>query len=443
MSNSYVFPFIGISQLAPSSSCQLLVKFHDAPDAGQTIKIISSAPLLLRLSEKNCHDKYIDILKLHGVEDEIKTQYGIGSESLIVFQQEIETWLISVHQFCRIQIAVQPDYYDEFDTERNEWHNLSLIMSIPILEKWLQEPEEKYRSHDFEFSHLSIFVKEITSYLDVDEHKILIANSLKVYNPKEYTSRILDKKENHVLLQLINEKQKDDEYLLQIMDELSEYLEDTLRIDAKIEYCTYHLIKYLNNNESNKSTKKYPKKILTTAIHVGIENRDNGFIVEIKNYIKTLPNKKILLNHLAYQTYDRYVQNKKWLTALTHYELILSLLDNETFGNGDYSIFCNALYVLQNDVTGLGVQFDRNRKMLSICLPMAQYNPAIYFNAATLYIEMGEYAEALINFKHYFSSSDKDKTMLYEGLMTEKMYEGFRNCKNVKSFLNKVKEEIS
>jgi hypothetical protein len=77
-----------------------------------------------------------------------------------------------------------------------------MIMAILILEKWLNEPEERYRSHDFEFSHLSIFVKEITAYLDEDEHQILIERSLRMYNPKAYTSRILDKK-SKVLVQCI------------------------------------------------------------------------------------------------------------------------------------------------------------------------------------------------------------------------------------------------
>jgi hypothetical protein len=442
MPNSYNFPFIGISSYALATSCQLLVKFYEEPTEHQKNEIISSAPLAIGLDLTNLYWLLIDKLK-HGIAHQIEDQYGKGGKGLMMLQQKIEAWLNAVHQYCPIEIAVQPDYYDEFDTERNEWHKQSMTMAIPILEKWLNEPEERYRSHDFEFSHLSIFVKEITSYLDEDEHQRLIERSLRVYNPKEYTSRLLDKKENNVLLQLINEKQRDVEYLLQIMDELSDYLEDVLSVDTKIEYCIYHLTRHLLNPEINQSQKKYPIRILTTAIHKSIENEDSRSIENIKRCINTLPTKKVILNYLAYYTYSRYMQNKKWLQALLHYEFILSMLKNETLAEKDYSVYCNALYVLQHDVTGLGVQHERNKKMLSICLQFAQHNPAIYFNAATLYVEMVEYDEALINFKHYFSSSDKDKIMLYEGLMAEKMYEGFRNYKNVKFFLNKVKEEIS
>lgn len=374
--------------------------------------------------------------------NKIKDKYGIGVEGLMAFQLEKEAWLKSVHQYCPIEIAVQPDYYEEFDAERNEWHKQSMIMAIIVLEKWLNEPEERYRSHDFEFSHLSIFVKEVTFYLHDDEHQILIERSLKVYHPMEYTSKLIDKKDSHTLLQLIDEKQNDVEYLLQVMYALSTYLEDVVKVDTKIEYCIYRLVKHLINPANDPSQKRYHLRTLTTAIHIGIENEDSQFIEEVKDCIKKLPTKKVVLNYLAYYTFSRYMQNKKWSTALLHYELLFSMLENETLDNKDFSIYCNALYILQHDITGLGVQFDRNRKMLSICLPFAKNNPAIYFNAATLYVEMDEYENALVNFIHYFASADKDKAQLLKGLESENMYATFRNYKNVKSFLNKVRAEI-
>ncbi|NBW34414.1 MAG: hypothetical protein EBR30_05225 [Cytophagia bacterium] len=85
------------------------------------------------------------------------------------------------------------------------------------------------------------------------------------------------------------------------------------------------------------------------------------------------------------------------------------MLENEKLNDNDYSIYCNALYVLQNNITGFGVQLERNRKLLSICLPFAKFNPAIYFNAATLYVKMGEYADALTNFKIFFCQKTRIK----------------------------------
>lgn len=441
MSKSYNFPFIGITKYALDSSCQLLVKFYAEPDEQQKNKIITDAPAVITLDLTNFYWLMIDKLE-HGIAQRIEDKYGKGKEGLMVLQQEIETWLNHVHQYCPIEIAVQPDYYDEFYAERSDWHKQSMVMAIPLLEKWLTHPEEIYRSHDFEFSHLSIFVKEITAYLYEDKHQILIERSLKMYNPKKYTNRLIDKKDSLTLIQLINEKQSDNEYLIQIMDEFGEYLENVSNIDTRIEYCIYHLTRHLINSEENQLQENYPIKILTIAIHIGIEREDKSFIDDVRDFLRLLITKKAVLHHLAYNTYKRYMETKKWLTALLHYEFMLSLLENEPLADKDYSIYCNALYVLQNDITGFGVQFDRNRRMLSICVPQAQFNPAIYFNAATLYVEMGEYAEALTNFIQYFSSNDKDKKILYEGLMSEKMYEGFREYKNVSSLLNDLRLKI-
>jgi hypothetical protein len=119
MLNSYNFPFIGTSNYALATSCQLLVKFYAEPTEHQKNKIISSAPSILGLDLTNLHGLFIEIMK-HGIANKIKNQYGIGNEGLMTFQNEIEAWLISIHQYQPIEIAVQPDYYDEFDTERNE-----------------------------------------------------------------------------------------------------------------------------------------------------------------------------------------------------------------------------------------------------------------------------------------------------------------------------------
>ncbi|NBP68713.1 MAG: hypothetical protein EBU52_08190, partial [Cytophagia bacterium] len=102
----------------------------------------------------------------HGIAQKIENQYGKDDQGLILLQQEIDTWLNAVHQYCPIEIALQPDYYNNFDNKYSAWHEQSIIMVVPILEKWLSEPEALYRSHDSEFSHLCIFVKEITSYLN-------------------------------------------------------------------------------------------------------------------------------------------------------------------------------------------------------------------------------------------------------------------------------------
>lgn len=54
-------------------------------------------------------------------------------------------------------------------------------------------------------------------------------------------------------------------------------------------------------------------------------------------------------------------------------------------------MYCNVLYFLQNDNTGLPVNDELNHFFLKKALPYAEENPAIYFNAACLYNEMGDF----------------------------------------------------
>jgi len=56
----------------------------------------------------------------------------------------------------------------------------------------------------------------------------------------------------------------------------------------------------------------------------------------------------------------------------------------------DLSAYCNALWVVQRDNTGLPVDVDRSRRYLSACLPHAPMNPAIHLNAAAVLMELDE-----------------------------------------------------
>ncbi|MGX1928006.1 SMI1/KNR4 family protein [Flagellimonas sp. 2504JD4-2] len=53
--------------------------------------------------------------------------------------------------------------------------------------------------------------------------------------------------------------------------------------------------------------------------------------------------------------------------------------------------FCNVLYFLLKDNTGLPIDATLNKYFLDKCIPYAEENPAIYFNAACVYAEMKEY----------------------------------------------------
>lgn len=58
-------------------------------------------------------------------------------------------------------------------------------------------------------------------------------------------------------------------------------------------------------------------------------------------------------------------------------------------------VYCNALWVIQNDNSKLGTQPKRAKRYLEACLPHGPKNPAVYFNAACVLFELGDHDGAL------------------------------------------------
>ncbi|MEZ4384760.1 MAG: hypothetical protein R3A79_25750 [Nannocystaceae bacterium] len=92
--------------------------------------------------------------------------------------------------------------------------------------------------------------------------------------------------------------------------------------------------------------------------------------------------------HLAIAA-TRLVQARRYAEALRIYDVILAsrVLD--------LSAYCNALWVVQEDNTGLPRDPERARRYLDACLIHAPSNPAIHLNAAGVLAELGEPEAAL------------------------------------------------
>jgi len=58
-------------------------------------------------------------------------------------------------------------------------------------------------------------------------------------------------------------------------------------------------------------------------------------------------------------------------------------------------VYCNALWAIQDDNTHLGVNPKRARRYLKACLPHGPENPAIFFNAMAVLVELGDIEGAL------------------------------------------------
>ena len=92
--------------------------------------------------------------------------------------------------------------------------------------------------------------------------------------------------------------------------------------------------------------------------------------------------------HLAIASY-RMVAARRYLDALRVFDVIL---DYRTL---HLSAYCNALWVVQEDNTGLPQDAERARRYLQRCLIHASMNPDIHQNAAGVLVELGEFDAAM------------------------------------------------
>jgi hypothetical protein len=75
--------------------------------------------------------------------------------------------------------------------------------------------------------------------------------------------------------------------------------------------------------------------------------------------------------------------------ALAAFDDLVTFTDLPTWA------YCNALYAVMDDNSHLGVMAQRARHYLPACLPHGSANPAILFNAACVYLELGDVDAAL------------------------------------------------
>jgi hypothetical protein len=90
------------------------------------------------------------------------------------------------------------------------------------------------------------------------------------------------------------------------------------------------------------------------------------------------------------------------------------------------STYCNALWVVQDDNTHLGVDEPRARRYLDFCLPHGPDNPAVFFNACCVLSELGDLEGALARLRdatmHGFS-----RDVMREQIQSQPLFAALRS----------------
>ncbi len=131
-------------------------------------------------------------------------------------------------------------------------------------------------------------------------------------------------------------------------------------------------------------------------------------------------------------------QKKQYKEAIALFKLAVNIEYREYYNvqpqvYSEYlKIFCNVLYFLQNDNTGLPVDTELNAYFLEKCLSHGKENPAIYFNAACVYAEMKDF-DNIVTCIEFAEQYYDEYQMMMDTIKTDKVFSEFR--KDVR-FLN-------
>lgn len=123
-----------------------------------------------------------------------------------------------------------------------------------------------------------------------------------------------------------------------------------------------------------------PGELLQALALAAARAGDTQVLDSLRDRASVTPKELRRLNAAGYQL----VQESDFPAALALYDAIVDLPGK------DLSLYCNALWIVQHDNTGLPIDPEQCRRFLAVCLPYGPDNPAIFFNAAAVWMELGE-----------------------------------------------------
>lgn len=422
--DTHSFMFIGAGDASYFEWAEVMVMFMEEPDKEQREIIEKNIPppieedmfwlyrALHASSNEFAHARVAATYKKIDGEDrenweEDEECFLASSTQLIAFVEDIENWLKEVHEISPILLSsvllsYRREDCDSKETElfRHKWYMKKFNSILDSFEYVIEEDEyESIRNHMLENV---FYIKEQRSKSDDKYIYFLYPGRIEV-------DAFL--KGDCEPLKNVNKKSMAyakiaGELLFEEIDTKSEKHKMILIENAKI-------IIGLRKIFTNITFEKICGQIWLSAFN---ENR--------QDVMEEVPKSKGLGDVVAAEAYNLLmgggcVESRKLFKEALR------------IGARGLSLYCNALYVLQKDNTGLPVDRELNKEFLDICLPYAPENPAVFFNACCLYMEMDDYNEAYTMVKKAMEHEFYEKDEMKNQIKTEDFYKEFRENTDV------------
>lgn len=445
--DNYPFPFFGAGLAHYYEWAIIALRFVNEPTKEQQQKITELAPEPIKPDNNSYRGKmmvagsdqfvnmYIeqaygneagddaakDIRDDDDDDDDLSPEFYVSEAAHEAFEKDVERWLLEVNTFCPVEFVLREEDGEAGGTALSAWHDHSLGAAKQLLQKWTTD-KEVYDQPGTEKRIFCDCVKSILTYAEIPLAEA--GEKFADFIAPEHRIRQLLLKGNMDEIKAYFASSKHESRFTQ------EAIENTLNdfCDELFDEADYEQIRHFSPIIPISKLKGRHIGAYVYALHLANEED------QIRNILKEIGHPCIMANNIGNFVYEELMPAQNWPDAIS---LFTYALDLETGDCNKLEVYCNALYVLQHDNTGLPVNAALNHKFLAKSLRYAPQNPAIYFNAACLYVEMRDYEKTLecirLAKEHRYDGYD---TMMNE-ISSAAMFADFMKYPALKKYLGK------
>jgi hypothetical protein len=379
---TWPFPFFGAGDATYFEWAEVHVLFEREPSKAEKRKIKEGlpkalddsydweGPALMVASDQFAH---VAIAEQFGSkddddedDDEDEDEYDesgwffASSAAVTRFNKATDEWLTHAHSICPILLAFRREDMESGGTELSDWHAWSVRQLPRVLEHTrdiIDSPRDDHRTHllvgAIEMAH--------EAKLKIDPEILDWAR------PERPLKRALDGGDGQELGKVLA---RYGERALSVLDDA---IDEKQPAHSRALLAAAELLPPLDELECAIA-------LVCAALAEPTAKHAAAVLERARAYLKKDPSWG---NYLGYEGHKR-ITAKDWAMALALYELLLDVPDL------DKTAYNNALYAVMHDNNGLPIDPARHRRFVEAALPHGPDNPSIYFNAACIFMELGE-----------------------------------------------------
>lgn len=380
---SWPFPFFGAGEASYFEWAEVHVLFEREPSKAEKRKIKEGlpkalsdsydweGPALMVASDQFAHVAIAEQFasKDDPDEDDDDDEYDeegrwffASSAAVSRFNQAIEAWLHHAHSVCPIVLAYRHEDCESGGTELSDWHAWSVRQLPEILERTKEIIESGRDDHR---THMMIGAIEMAA----DAKVKLSGEILDWARPERVLERALKQGDAQALEQALTG------HGARARAALNDLLQPTDPAHARTLIGAAAALLPIAELDSDLAIALVCAALANpSATHAG------AVLEQARARLQAEPSWG---DYLAFEGHGRTMA-KDWSVAIGLFEMVL---DVPKLGRSGYS---NALYAIMRDNNGLPIDEARHRRFLAAALPHGPENPSIFYNAACVFMELGE-----------------------------------------------------